>query len=96
MSYIAPGVCRYCGCRDGGPCRACQLEHGDVCFADRTRTVCTGPDCQRKEADRLRQAQPAKPHRRTPAEIELLIKQEQATRRRASRERSKRKKARAA
>jgi hypothetical protein len=97
MSFIASGICRHCGCKDGEPCRACQLEHGDVCFTDRTRTVCTASDCERKEANRLRQAQPARPPRRTPGDIEQLIKQELAERRRASRERSKqRKKAKAA
>jgi hypothetical protein len=96
MSYLAQGVCRHCGCRQDAPCRACQLLFDGVCFTDRKRTVCAASECQRKEADRVRQLPPARPHRRTPAEITELIKQEQAARRKVSRDRSKRKKPRAA
>ena len=96
MSFIASGICRHCGCREGAPCRSCQLEHGDVCFTDRTRTVCVASECQRKDADRVRQLPQARHRRHTPAEIEQIIRQERAARRKASRERCRRKKPRAA
>ena len=51
---IAPGICRHCGCREGERCR---MHDGDeCCFIDRTRTVCSSPQCVRAETVRKQSA----------------------------------------
>lgn len=51
---IAPGVCRHCGCRDGDRCR---LYDGDeCCFVDRSRLVCSRPECVQAEGRRVKDA----------------------------------------
>ena len=50
MTLIAPGTCRYCGCKGDH----CTTKDGDLCFfTDRERTVCSGEGCQRAHQEWL-------------------------------------------
>lgn len=52
MALIAPGICRHCGCTEQKPCGHCKSVHGECCWTDKTRTVCTGRDCVMREVAR--------------------------------------------
>lgn len=59
MTLIAPGICRHCPCTDERPCGYCRGVHGECCWTDRTRTVCSNPACIRAEAARVQAAKAA-------------------------------------
>jgi hypothetical protein len=65
-----PGMCRHCGCTEDSPCR---LSEGDTCcWFNRERTVCSSPACIKAEEARV--ARIPKPRKRTPADINELIR----------------------
>lgn len=63
-SAPTPGVCRYCGCREGDPCWVCRADSGEPCFTDDQHTVCRGPQCIKAEQRRLAALRLPKPRSR--------------------------------
>lgn len=83
---ITPGRCRTCACTEAEPCWSCRHVHDGCSWYDRSRTVCSNPDCV-GEYERKRAATIAasKPRKLASYEIEELRRKERNERKRRSR-----------
>lgn len=52
MTLVAPGVCRFCGCRDEDPCAYCKAAYDGCNLVGEQKLVCAGPGCVKAEAAR--------------------------------------------
>lgn len=79
---VPPGRCRFCGATDA------EVDGDRLSWLDQERTCCTKYDCRNKHFAELRR-KPARPRRRTPADVHQLILQERAAKRKRWRDAAK-------
>lgn len=75
MNQPISGVCRFCHCTEATPCSTPPC--GEPCaWANRSRTVCTAPNCMRAWGELKQRAELQRRlanRKRTPAQIHDLI-----------------------